>query len=493
MTSQYTKELMKHFRYPKFVKKIKNPDGIGEVGNIKCGDIMRLEIKIEKNKIKDIGFHTFGCLPPNEKVIVKEGDWVNVNSVYPNQITMNSDGCKTRIVENNVRDYNGNLLTIIPFVSNFNSFSVTPEHPILCIKRKSLKFCRKSSNKCNWLRINQKELLSVKPDFIKAEKLEKSDYLIFVSNKKTKDIKLFTIDIMKLIGYYLAEGYPSSKDSVVNFSFHANEREYINEVKKLLKKVTKKEPKERTRNNVTEIYICSRKWVNFFINMCGKYAKHKKLSKEILTLPVNKQWNLIESYIKGDGNIYKRRIKDSPTYRITTASINLSIQIQQILARKGIFASIKKDKRIREKHKIEGRKVIYNQYYEISFKLERKKKFYHNIKNHLLIPIKNIKIDKFKGKVYNFQVSGKPSSYLVKGFAVHNCPAAVASSDVVCGLAKGKTLEKAEKLTKDDIIKKLKKMPPIKIHCSVLGIEALKKAIGDYKNKGKKLKSRDIL
>lgn len=61
MNLEYSKELMKHFKNPKFVKDIKNPSGIGEVGNIKCGDIMHLEIKVEKNKIKDIGFKTFGC------------------------------------------------------------------------------------------------------------------------------------------------------------------------------------------------------------------------------------------------------------------------------------------------------------------------------------------------------------------------------------------------------------------------------------------------
>ncbi len=57
----YSKELLKHFTNPKYVKKIKNPDGVGEVGNVACGDIMHLEIKVEKNKIKDIGFRTFGC------------------------------------------------------------------------------------------------------------------------------------------------------------------------------------------------------------------------------------------------------------------------------------------------------------------------------------------------------------------------------------------------------------------------------------------------
>ncbi len=71
------------------------------------------------------------------------------------------------------------------------------------------------------------------------------------------------------------------------------------------------------------------------------------------------------------------------------------------------------------------------------------------------------------------------------GFQTFGCPAAVASSDVVCGLAIGKTLEQAEKITKDEIIKKLNGMPAIKVHCSVLGIEALKKAIEDYRSKSK--------
>jgi nitrogen fixation protein NifU and related proteins len=57
----YTKQLIQRFQNPKFVKNFKNPDGVGEVGNIICGDIMHLEIKVIKNKIKDIGFKTFGC------------------------------------------------------------------------------------------------------------------------------------------------------------------------------------------------------------------------------------------------------------------------------------------------------------------------------------------------------------------------------------------------------------------------------------------------
>jgi nitrogen fixation NifU-like protein len=57
----YTKELMKRFRNPKFMKKIKDPDGVGQEGNQVCGDVMKVYIKVKDNKIVDIGFETFGC------------------------------------------------------------------------------------------------------------------------------------------------------------------------------------------------------------------------------------------------------------------------------------------------------------------------------------------------------------------------------------------------------------------------------------------------
>lgn len=485
-TLTYSKELLKHFRNPKYVKKLKNPDGVGEVGNIKCGDIMHLEIKVENDKIKDIGFQTFGCLPPKEEVLIKEGEWTNVSSIKINEDVLNSDGESTRVVENYVRNYKGDLITITPFISKFNSIRLTPEHPVLCIKRNWLKSARKSNNKCGWLRVDKKELFSVKPDFVEARKLEASDYLIFVPNQKRRDSNIFTEDMMKLIGYYLAEGYTSARGNVINFSFNKKEKENIRDLKKLIYNITGKTGKERTRNNVTEIYVCSLKWANFFIKICGKYARHKKLSDEILILPFKKQWKMIETYVKGDGNIYQRREGDSPTYRITTASRNLAIQIQEILARGGIFASIKKDNRIRKDHYIENRKVNFNQHYEVSFKLDKKNRFYHLNGKYILVPIKKIEKKYYDNKVYNFQVEGEPPSYLVKGFAVHNCPAAVASSDVVCEVVKGKTIEQAEKITKDEIVKKLGGMPLIKIHCSILGIEALKKSIEDYKKKNEK-------
>lgn len=61
-SQQYPKKVMKYFKNPKYVGDIKNPDGVGEVGNPTCGDMMDVYIKVEKGRIKDIRFKTFGCI-----------------------------------------------------------------------------------------------------------------------------------------------------------------------------------------------------------------------------------------------------------------------------------------------------------------------------------------------------------------------------------------------------------------------------------------------
>ena len=57
----YSEKVMEHFRNPKNVGTIENPDGIGHVGNPVCGDIMELYIKVKDNRIVDAKFKTFGC------------------------------------------------------------------------------------------------------------------------------------------------------------------------------------------------------------------------------------------------------------------------------------------------------------------------------------------------------------------------------------------------------------------------------------------------
>ena len=57
----YSDKVMDHFRHPRNVGVIEDADGVGEVGNAKCGDIMKIYLKIKDDKIEDVKFETFGC------------------------------------------------------------------------------------------------------------------------------------------------------------------------------------------------------------------------------------------------------------------------------------------------------------------------------------------------------------------------------------------------------------------------------------------------
>jgi nitrogen fixation NifU-like protein len=59
--SQYSEKVMEHFKNPRNVGEIENPDGVGHVGNPVCGDIMELYIKVKDGIIVDARFKTFGC------------------------------------------------------------------------------------------------------------------------------------------------------------------------------------------------------------------------------------------------------------------------------------------------------------------------------------------------------------------------------------------------------------------------------------------------
>ncbi len=67
-------------------------------------------------------------------------------------------------------------------------------------------------------------------------------------------------------------------------------------------------------------------------------------------------------------------------------------------------------------------------------------------------------------------------------FQTMGCAAAIATSSMITELAKGKTLEQAKKLTNKDVAKSLKGLPPIKMHCSNLAADCLRKAIGDWES-----------
>lgn len=83
---------------------------------------------------------------------------------------------------------------------------------------------------------------------------------------------------------------------------------------------------------------------------------------------------------------------------------------------------------------------------------------------------------------------------IIKGikFETFGCVAAIATSSIITNLAKGKTLKQAMELNRNEIVKSLEGLPPVKLHCSVLAADALYEAIYDYLSKNKRPISKEF-
>ena len=90
------------------------------------------------------------------------------------------------------------------------------------------------------------------------------------------------------------------------------------------------------------------------------------------------------------------------------------------------------------------------------------------------------------GDVMTIYIKVKDNRIKEIKFKTYGCAAAVASSSIATEMVKGKTLEEAMKLSRDDVANKLGGLPAIKLHCSNLAADALHEAIKDYRSKTKK-------
>ncbi len=109
-------------------------------------------------------------------------------------------------------------------------------------------------------------------------------------------------NLMRLIGYFLAEGHVTDTIHQVGFSFNRNEIEYVRDCTNLLEKITKKKTSTRHPNvNSTQILIHSKEWAHFFSNFCGT-KKEKHIPNFAWKVEKKDFIELLRGYIRGDGH-----------------------------------------------------------------------------------------------------------------------------------------------------------------------------------------------
>ena len=367
-----------------------------------------------------------GCLPRGEKVL--NGDsLVAIEEIVPDEIVLNGAGEETLVQSVRVRDYEGELVEITP-LSPANSFRLTPDHPVLAVKREWVRTKRKTRYRLP--ETSTEKLRHAQPVFIPAGQLDVGDFLVYPVNKEVEDSPALNKDALIVLGYYLADGsafiHKKLNVPVVEFSFGADEDEYVKELSDSIERLTGKKPSiihQPSRNAIT-VMTYSKEIYELCVREISGHSHNRRFSPRVMKLPANKQRILLEAYLKGDGSIYR---KGRTLVRCSTTSETLAFQLQEILARLGVFASIM----VRQggEDMLSGKRILRKRQYIIAFSPKKRWSEVRLVGDYFLVPIRRLRRTYYSGRVYNFEVLGRHNSYLVRGFAVHNCTAPIYSTE----------------------------------------------------------------
>lgn len=368
------------------------------------------------------------CFVPGTPILMHDYSIKNIEDISIGDIVIDAFGNETKVTELFSRDVSENIQSI-KSKKICGELNCTSNHPFLIERRGKFVFAPAEF-------LDDKEILftPIPKTHINNSWFDK--FGDFTEQEKHQ--------ICKLLGYYIAEGHIiHNKDKVnigISFAFHADEKEYRNEIKTISEGIFNKTPEivDRTPSgsNSVELRIYNKKIVEMIESACSGLARNKILSKEIISLAPEYIKSILGTYIDGDGysDNYGRLI-------ITTSSRNLSYQLIFLLARLGITASLgcyeqnngpnDRDSithiyRVQiamlqcEKLKDYGMKCA-KAFEKAKIKLGSQTKLKNSFDHEGFIKSSAYEIEEvpYNGKVYNFETESH--SYVANNISVHNC------------------------------------------------------------------------
>ncbi len=492
MDGQYSDKVMDHFMNPRNVGELPDANGVGTVGNPVC-------------------------VPP-DTVVHANFKAERIRNLALNERVLSSDGRYHKISHISRKPYNGSLYSIA--VHNLGLTQTTPEHHILALRMNKIshKFSR------------YKKLI---PDWYCAEELKKGDVILYPIPQEIEDKKTIRLDVekpkwdfkskslpgeikvdalfLRLAGYYLAEGHLRTEKckGTLEFIFSSKEREYIEDIGWIMEVTFGLQPSNIvTRRNATTITYYSARLARFFERTFGRGAANKHLPQWMLSLPPEKQQQILCGLWRGDGYI------NSETAKFVTISKQLATQTKLLLLRQKVifsFLTVKEQGIHKENYciyvKEDNSLKKLSEIVRIKINLPKRKKAPHKSwydDKFYYTPIKRIEKVPYRGEVYNLEVE-HDHSFVTDSAILHNCGdimrlyvkiendrivdvkfktfgcgAAISTSSMVTEMVKGKTILEALETSNRAVAEALGGLPPVKMHCSVLAEDALKAAIKDY-------------
>ncbi len=361
-----------------------------------------------------------GCLPGDEEV--SYGDELrSIRDVAIGDMILNSLGEEAPVAKIMRRGYSGDLVRITPR-SPANRFSVTPEHPVFAIRRASVSTGSRGPGRV--ADIDTRKLAAATPSFVPAGELAVGDLLCYPINKVERDDPSISDDFLRLLGYYVAEGCVTQFDNyaAVEWSFGDHEPDFVEDVCTLVERLTGTRPSvtHAREQHGLNVVTYSRELCALCEQHGGKYAHGKRFSKTVMDLPPARQRLAIDTYYRGDGSV-----SESGTVkgiRALTVSRRLAFQLQELWSRRGVFVFIHERKAFDETMK-DGRVIKHRDAWLLYHREGARSRRAIRHGDVFLIPVRELERTPHEGFVYNFETLAEPHSYLVKGFAVHNCTA----------------------------------------------------------------------
>lgn len=380
------------------------------------------------------------CFPAGTLVNV-EGGQVPIEKVKVGDFVLSHLGDQCAVYETISRKYTGNLYTIKP--RNGKEISCTENHP----------FWVKRNGEYQWVLAKDLSREDILLESLPTQVLEGKDVVLRYSyNTEYKEVKeeiQVTPELMKLVGYWLAEGslasglkgksgYSENKYRFyrVDFSFSSNEVDYIQEVADLMQKIFGVSTLVRkSRGNGVSLQSKSRKAFEFFGQFFGRGASNKRIPEMISRLPTQLTRPLISGYWNGDGSGSKIG------YSFCSTSPHLINQIRRMLAQDGIMSSYSEIPPEKKHPSVVNGKIIkakHTQYWiniygssarkfsEVYghelYKLSGDKNSFSYVEDgYICYPIEKVECNPVKNlTVYNLEVRDH-ESYHANNLAVHNC------------------------------------------------------------------------
>jgi uncharacterized protein (TIGR00375 family) len=447
-------------------KKLSHIGNLSADGRPILGLDVRELVKIVLNVSGDNLVIPAHCLLPNTYLHIDKGIR-QIKGIKIGTFVYTHKGRLRKVTQVFKRSYKGPVYTIKPFYFRLG-LTTTPEHPFLILRNQ--RYRGESSYYGEQLKRSYFKVK--KPIWVAASKVRVGDILLFPRlNKEIEDKESLNLnqilnpvvvkyrenkiapigfkvnwlpntipinrDFCRLAGYYLAEGYTNGRDAIA-FCFGDNEKNYINDLQLLMKKIFGLKPGriyKKKNYNSTEFIYFSKILVNifehlFYTSSQVKRAHTKTMPEWMLQLPLEKQVEIFKGWWRGD--------------RGYTVSRILMNQIKVILLRLGVIPSIHQivDKKRKQKIKcfIGKRRILAKHngfwisnlsFFEDKFSLLTESEFTKSCcktirrngwidKDYVYLPIRDIERGFYQGKVYNIEVEGD-NSYLAEFATIHNC------------------------------------------------------------------------